>query len=290
MKKWLAAFFFLSLNQIGVNALQLHLLLKITYKTAWALHRKIRQAISQADSFDLIGKSIKPFDSASRDTTISNKKVINEEVLDEKMNEKNSVLDSLRRKRLINYSPETKEWKENKCDDAIRKRANNSKIIKLDQANPQLCGIMFERAPQEKPIMVGFELQHCNKTSSRFASHVTSVVVQVKLKLIPSAQMTHDSIVNTSYVHDFKQQHFSNQLPTSQIIHSPRIAYRQKRAVQKTFDSIMQRFLQTYGTIRNKYLQYYYDEMCFYYAASIHQRSIFHQLSLLSMTYQLRSH
>ncbi|MFD2114866.1 transposase [Paenibacillus yanchengensis] len=254
LQKWLMAFFFLSLDQIGVNAFQLHLLLQVTYKTAWTLHRKVRQAISQADFFELLGKTM---DHSNKMDTV----------------------------------------------DTDEKTSSTPTFT----TNSHTCGIMFERAPQHKPVMIGFEMNspqmqadvanHSNVGKAGANSSINSstyshkhthdpLITHIKLKLIPTTHMVGIDRVSSPYVATYKHLHFEKHISPDQITHAPRMSYRQRRAVQKAFDYMIRRFIQTYGTIKNKYLQFYFNEMCFYYEATIHQYSIFHRLSKLSMIYK----
>jgi transposase-like protein len=50
MLKWLTAFFLISYNEAGINALQLQRLIHVTYKTAWTMLHLIRRAISNNDN------------------------------------------------------------------------------------------------------------------------------------------------------------------------------------------------------------------------------------------------
>ena len=52
LRKWFTAMHLVSASSSGINARKLSLIIKVTYKTAWLILRKIRQAITQAD--DLI--------------------------------------------------------------------------------------------------------------------------------------------------------------------------------------------------------------------------------------------
>lgn len=246
LSKWLMAFFFLSLDQIGVNAYQLHLLLKVTYKTAWSMHRKIREAISTADAKQLLGNT-------------------------------------------------------------------------AATASANIYGFMFERAPQQKPTMIGFELQPSQPLSNKhhapyvFTCHSTNnyytgpvkprvnsysehqatlanlmnsfdpTTTHIKLRLIPEYHFSQNATVSHHYVHHFKEQQFNHHKVAKTVIPAPQLLFRQKRAVQKAFDYMMRRLIRTYGALKNNYLQHYFNEMSFYYEATVHQRSIFDHLSTLCM-------
>ncbi|WP_213584538.1 transposase [Paenibacillus sp. J2TS4] len=49
LRKWLHSIYLVSRMERGINAVQLSTLIQVTYKTAWSILRKIRQAITQAD-------------------------------------------------------------------------------------------------------------------------------------------------------------------------------------------------------------------------------------------------
>jgi transposase-like protein len=49
LRKWFTAFFLVSSTDSGITAVTLSHMLKVTYKTAWLMLRKIRQSITQAD-------------------------------------------------------------------------------------------------------------------------------------------------------------------------------------------------------------------------------------------------
>jgi transposase-like protein len=56
LRKWFTAFFLVSQTSNGINALQLSRIIEVTYKTAWLLLHKIRQAMSESvDSVLLSG-------------------------------------------------------------------------------------------------------------------------------------------------------------------------------------------------------------------------------------------
>jgi hypothetical protein len=59
MRKWLSAFFLISLVDSDVNAVQLQEYIQVTYKTAWAMFHAIRQVISKVDSKKLLSGTIK---------------------------------------------------------------------------------------------------------------------------------------------------------------------------------------------------------------------------------------
>ncbi|MFD2116680.1 transposase [Paenibacillus yanchengensis] len=242
LQKWLAAFFFLSLDQLGVNALQLHLLLQVTYKTAWSMHRKIRQRISQADYFHPVG---------GHPTSISISSSIS---IDLTKKETDST----------ELTEGNEPTKTNELTESPKETINRVST----------CGIMFERAPGHKAVMIGFEIAD---------DLYDPALEQIKIKLIPQQYLISredGNSISFSYIELFKEQHFAIE---STVVPAPRMRYRKKRAVQRVFDQVVKRLVQTYGTIRNKYLQYYYDEMCFYYQAAIQKINLFQRLSQLSM-------
>lgn len=55
LDKWLTAIFFLTRGYIGVNACQLQRLLDVTYKTAWLIGHRVREAIGRQDALCLLG-------------------------------------------------------------------------------------------------------------------------------------------------------------------------------------------------------------------------------------------
>ncbi|MFD2114508.1 transposase [Paenibacillus yanchengensis] len=251
LQKWLAAFFFLSLDQVGVNAFQLHLLLQVTYKTAWALHRKIRQTISQTDINCLLGEPMVANDCEKNiihTTKINNIKAVNNA---HQMN--------------------------NSGTDTVEPSGVQVECVHNKQ---NTYGIMFERAPQHKAVMIAFEMSESNHSS------YSSTLQQMKIKQIPVKYMVSSCYGNrvlTPYVEAFKKNHFANKIT---VTHAPRMSYYKRKVIQRAFDTIMHRFNQTYGaTIGNKYLQLYYDEVCFYYFAIAQQISIFQRLAQLSMSW-----
>ncbi|MCM3342832.1 transposase [Paenibacillus sp. MER TA 81-3] len=50
LRKWITAFWLVSRSDIGINAVKLSSIIKVTYKTAWSMLHKIRAAISLADA------------------------------------------------------------------------------------------------------------------------------------------------------------------------------------------------------------------------------------------------
>jgi transposase-like protein len=50
LRKWLVALFLVSRTSCGINAVELSKIIKVTYKTAWLILHKIRDAISEADT------------------------------------------------------------------------------------------------------------------------------------------------------------------------------------------------------------------------------------------------
>lgn len=72
LDKWLTAIFFLTRSYIGINARQLHHLLDVTYKTAWSMTHRIRQAISTQDTICTLGTlpTSAPNTSASTEASI----------------------------------------------------------------------------------------------------------------------------------------------------------------------------------------------------------------------------
>ncbi|MFD2114679.1 transposase [Paenibacillus yanchengensis] len=309
LRKWLMAFFFLSLDQIGVNAYQLHLLLQVNYKTAWALHRKIRQAISCAISFNLLGK---PDDHNLKRNSLE--EVQNTEsyqsvtplhtcgIMFERAPQHMPVMIGFEMNR-----PNFQSYKSTHSDSNTPTYVfTRNHISVLDNANDNRKPILDHTYNlNHRPIhtrtynpTASFAHANTYNTStytqtlsiiSNLTSSTDPIVTGIKLKLIPPAHMVGGANVSSPYVQAFKQMHFENYFPKDNIIHAPRMKYRQKRAVQKAFDYMMRRFNQTYGTIKNKYLQFYFDEMSFYYNATIHKASIFHQLSKLSMIYKTRT-
>lgn len=54
LRKWFMAFFLVSRTECGTNAVELSRNINVTYKTAWLILRKIRHAMSEADSRSLL--------------------------------------------------------------------------------------------------------------------------------------------------------------------------------------------------------------------------------------------
>jgi len=62
LQKWFTAIFLISRTEPGINAVQLGEIIQVTYKTAWLIYHKIRHAMSQSDSSNLLSGMVQVHD------------------------------------------------------------------------------------------------------------------------------------------------------------------------------------------------------------------------------------
>jgi hypothetical protein len=66
LAKWVLAFHLMAASKKGMSAHQLHRSLNVTYKTAWFMAHRIREAMRDPDPSPLGGRSVPPTDWSDR--------------------------------------------------------------------------------------------------------------------------------------------------------------------------------------------------------------------------------
>ncbi|MGI2294510.1 transposase [Paenibacillus sp. GXUN7292] len=280
LRKWLSAFFFLSFAEIGVNALQMQTLLQVTYKTAWSICQKIRQAISQLDADQpLSGLVTKENFRASASVSAPVPISISDSASAVSTAMFASNYDLASSTSVLHFDPVFSF--ESKSDPSMA--VNHLSVRDLCAArllmpasallvNPEpplslIPAVLLERDSQERSFLVGASLGNSGKPE------------YVKIKLIAKEHIEGRRLLPLG-IRLFEERHVKK---GTSVEHSTGMPYRKRRCLQNIYDNSMGRLKRTYGSLGPKYLQTYLDECCYYYNIKAKGRLIFEGLSQLSM-------
>jgi len=293
LRKWLSAFFFLSIDEIGVNALQMQTLLQVTYKTAWSICQKIRQAISQLDAEQPLSglvtkENIRASASVSASdpipVSISDSKPIS--ITDSTLPASAVSTAMLASHSDLAFSTSTPHFDpvfrfESKPNpnmafnhlsvrDLCAARLLMPASALLVHPEPPLSlvpAVLLERDSQERPYLVGASLDNQGQPN------------HVKIKLMAKEHREGRRLLPLG-IRLFEERHVEK---GTAVEHSTGMPYRRRRCLQNIYDNSMRWLKRTYGSLGPKYWQAYLDESCYYYNIKAKGRLIFEELSQLSM-------
>lgn len=285
LRKWLSAFFFLSIAEFGVNALQMQTLLQVTYKTAWSICQKIRQAISQFDADQPLSSGFV----SKENFRVSASLPVHDPI---PVSTSNSALiaSAVSTAMLVSHSNSASTYAPH-FDPVLKfeSKPNSSTSVNhlsvrdlcaarllmpasslLDNPEPSISlvpAVLLEHDSQERPYLVGATLD------------IEGQPEHVKIKLVAKEQMEEKRLTPLG-IRLFEERHVEK---GTSVERSTGMPYRRQRCLQNIYVNSMRWLKRTYGSLGPKYLQAYLDESCYYYNLRVKGRLIFTELSQLGM-------